>query len=260
MKQCIWCRKTEIEVPFIKEAHTIPQALGGKDVCVNVCDACNEYFGRHQEGDPSVEAIIKECFNISRARFLDSQGGIGKNKAMARFKSVYFNVDFKKHTVSMKPAYLLRYGFQERMGRQLRKGLYKMFLEEHERQKGDGLNERFDFIREFARYNLGDYPVFYFDRKAGIISMVESWAVTPKLFFDEEMQFKYLVREPSFFEFEFLGHVFGITTAKAWQISVDKYLTVSMRAKHELFRRYRLVEKFNDFDIGLSILDNHHRP
>jgi hypothetical protein len=259
MKHCIWCRKTEEEILFNKLAHTIPQSLGGQDICSNVCDTCNEFFGNHYQGDPSVETVLKETFNISRLRFLASQNSVGKNKPMTKFSSIYFNVDLKKHKIDLKMSYRLRKGFQEKIGRQLKKGLYKIFLEETERQKGNGHDTHFDYIREFARYDIGDYPVFYFERLFGMILMAQSWVVKPALFLDPGMQMQYLVSEPSFFEFEFLGHVFGITTSKHWELTMDNYIKKTTEAKKEFFRRWRIVNNFNDIDLALSILDGHHR-
>lgn len=164
LRHCIWCRKTEKETTFNKLAHTIPQTLGGKDICRNVCDECNAYFGNHHNGSPSVETIIKETFNISRIRLLDTETHVGKNKPIAKFSSIYFKVDLKKHKIELKQSYKLQSGFQEKIGRQIKKGLYKIFLEETERQKGEGHNPEYDFIREFARFDLGDYPLFYFER------------------------------------------------------------------------------------------------
>lgn len=260
MKHCIWCRKTEQETEFKKLAHTIPKSLGGQYICENVCDICNSFFGNHYNGYPSVETIIKETFNISRVRFLNTDNGVGKNKPMTKFSSIYFNVNLKKNKIELKSSYKYQKGFQEKVGRQIKKGLYKIFLEEIERQTKDGHNPKYDFIREFARYDLGDYPVFYFDRKVGLIIMSKTWASSPEFFLEQDQQMKYLVREPSFFEFEFLGHVFGIATSRHWELVFDNYDKKTLEAKKEHFRRWRLVNYFNDIDLSLSIIDDYHRP
>lgn len=257
MRHCIWCKRTQQETSFDKEAHTIPKSLGGKDICENVCDSCNHFFGQHFQGLPSVETVIKETFNISRIRLIDEKS-VGKNKPLTKFSSQYFKVDIKKHKLELKPAYRLQKGFQDGMGRQLKKGLYKIYLEEIERQKNDGHNSKYDFIREFCRYNLGDYPVFYFERKLAAILISKSWTVTPQLFLDPDQQFKYLVREPSFFEFEFLGHVLGIVTSRHWELAIDNYIKRTVEAKKQFFSRWRLVNRFNDIDLSLSILDDKH--
>lgn len=257
-KQCIWCRRTEEQASFKNLAHTIPKSLGGKDICENVCDDCNSYFGNYQNGNPPIESVIKETFNISRAVYLQMEGEIGKNKAMAKFSSSFF--DFKltptKNTLKLKTKYQFHKGFQETLARQIKKGIYKMFLEEIERQEGDGLNPKYDFIREFARYDLGDYPVFYFERNYGIIFMSTDWAVSPKIFLASDQKFGYLVSTPDFFEFEFFGHVFGIVTSRNWESVFDDYKLKSFEAKKKIFKSVKQVKQFNDIDLALSVLDD----
>ncbi|MEO7087769.1 MAG: HNH endonuclease [Bacteroidia bacterium] len=254
MKQCIWCLSTEEKVTFKKKAHTIPQTLGGTKICSNVCDECNLFFGSHSNKLPPIETVIKETFNISRARLLEARNEIGKNKTLPKFSSIYFNLDLKKGSFSLKASYRNRKNFQEGISRQLKKGLYKIFLEETERQKRNGLDSQFDFIREFCRYDLGDYPIFYFERNYGIIIMADSWAIEPVLIMEEEMQFKYLVREPSFFEFELLGHVFGIATSRHWELVIDNYIKKTSEAKSKHFKRFRQITNFSDIDLALSII------
>ncbi len=256
MKVCIWCRKTEEQSSFKKLAHTIPQTLGGTLICENVCDDCNLFFGTHYKGSPSVEAILKETFNVSRMRFLHAGKQVGKNKKLSRFSSIYFDVNFNKRKIDLKFAYKRQHGFQERIGRQLKKGLYKIFLEEMDRQKGAGLDSQYDFIREFSRHDLGDYPVFYFERTYGVILVAKDWVSNPQFHIDKDYQMKYLVQEPSFFEFEFMGHVFGIATSRYWQLAIDNYLKKTSEAKSGYFKAWRLVKSFNDIDLLLSILDN----
>ena len=223
-------------------------------MCENVCDKCNLFFGQHYQGSPSVETVLKETFNISRIRLIDKDE-IGKNKTLTKFSSQYFKLDAGRRNLELKQSYQLQTGFQERIGRQMKKGLYKIYLEEVERQTNKGHDQRYDFIREFCRYNIGDYPVIYFERLYGMIVLSKSWAIRPQFFLDESHQFKYLVREPGFFEFEFLGHVFAIAKSRFWEISFDNYIRESMLAKKELFNSWRFIKSFNDVDLALRILD-----
>lgn len=234
----------------------MPRALGGKRTCANVCDDCNLYFGSHHNQSPPIEEVIKETFNISRARFLDSQNQIGKNKAMPKFSSNYFSVDFKKKLFTLKMGYRHHKHFQEKISRQLKRGLYKIFLEETESQKQNGHLDKYDFIREFCRYDLGDYPLIYFERTHGIILMSTEWAIAPEMFLEEKMQFKYLVQEPCFFEFEFLGHVFGIATSRHWELGLDNYVRKTIEAKKNIFKSFRFVKNFSDIDLALSIIND----
>lgn len=256
VRKCIWCKQTDLETSFRKEAHTIPQQLGGLNICENVCDRCNSYFGNSSSKLPAIETVLKETFNITRTLFLKSDNDIGKNKSMTKFSSIYFNLDFQKLKLSLKLKYKLHRHFQENVARQLKRGLFKMFLEERERQFKDGHDTRFDFIREFARYNIGDYPIYYFERLYGIIPMVQELARHPTLFFDKEYQSKYLVNEYGFFEFEFLSHVFGLPVTRTWELGVLNYLKISLERKKALFRSYKQIVKFNDIDLTLSALND----
>lgn len=90
--------------------------------------------------------------------------------------------------------------------------------------------------------------------------MAKSWAIQPEFFWDPDQQFKYLVREPSFFEFEFLGHVFGIATSRHWELAFDNYIKKSSEAKRGFFKRWKSVKHFNDIDLALSIFkDNRNQ-
>lgn len=258
MKKCIWCSRAEDVTSFKRVAHTVPQALGGKYICENVCDDCNSYFGQHHEGDPSIETVIKETFNITRYRLLGKEN-IGKNKTLHRFSSIYFKVDFQKHKMDLKGSYKFHPRFQERIGKQLKRGLYKMFLEESERQRGDAHDDKYNFIRTFARYGLGDLPTFYFERWHGIIAMSQDWLHNPSFLLETDMQMKYLVNEPGFTEVEFLGHVFSLATSPAWEMCLDNYVKKTLEAKREFFRSIREVNRFNDIDLTLSIINDAKR-
>lgn len=255
LKKCIWCKRTESEISFDKEAHTVPKNLGGK----NVCDDCNHYFGTTTKELPAIEIVIKETFNISRAIFLHNEGELGKNRAMPKYSSEYFKVDFTKPKLSLKPKYRFNSTFQQNLGRQMKRGIYKMFLEENERQFGTSHDSKFEFIKEFARRNIGNYPIFYFERIHGIIMMSTDWAKRPELMLEDSLQMKYLIRHPSFSEFEFLGHVFGIATSRMWEISYPNYFEETSRAKRKFFKGMKQVNNFNDVDLTMDILSSKKR-
>ena len=254
-KKCIWCFKTEPSVTFNKKAHTIPQSIGGKFICEDVCDDCNLYFGSKQAGLPSVEAAIKETFGIARARFMDASGKYGKNRLMPRFKSEYFNLDFKRKKIEFKYGFNGNLSFQENLAMQLKKGLFKMYLEELHRQLGTGFDDRYNFIRKFARFNLMNFPVIYFERKHGIILSGVEWVDVPRLIINEPF-LQYLAFEESFYEFEMMGHVFGIPATQEWELDFDKYIRKSMKIKEGFFHSWKWVRVFPDIDFQLTILND----
>lgn len=253
MKKCIWCLQDENHVPFLRLAHTVPQSLGGKNICLNVCDRCNSYFGNYDNKMPPIETVLKEVFNISRASFLHLSNEIGKNKAMARFSSSYFDVNFEKGHIKAKGSYKFQQDFQEQLGRQLKRGIYKMILEEIERQTKEGHLPKFDFIREYSRNNIGDLPLFYFDRKHGMIAMSLDWVKTPEIFIQDK-RLNYLMKNESFLEIEFLGHVFGIVLSHDWDKNYAEYLELTKNIKSEFFNGFKIVKHFSDIDFTLQIL------
>lgn len=240
---------------FDKKAHVIPQALGGTYTCDNVCDDCNKFFGSKSNKGPAIEEALKETFHISRLRFLIVENEIGRNKAISKPDSLYFKFDFVNHKVSLKFSYKLKPHFQEKLGRLLKRGLYKMFLEESERQFNNGHEKGFDFIREFARYDLGDFPVYYFQRKYGVILQEKGYAKSPKLYLNADERHKFIFCGLGFFEFEFMGHIFAIATSKTWYLTKDSYLKETEKRKKDLFVGFTEVNNFNDIDLTLKILN-----
>lgn len=253
-KKCIWCLKSPEETSFKKEAHTIPKSLGGKNICSNVCDSCNHYFGRPSKEYPAIETVLKEAFNISRARFLGKEN-IGKNKPLLKFSSIYFNVSFTKNQIDLKPSFKLQRGFQEKLCRQFKRGIFKILLEESERQQGSGFHKKFDFIREFARYNLGDYPVFYFKRRFPIIPGITDWFKHPEFLMEDDSRMLYLTREINFFEFELMGHVFSIPTIRNWELYQQEYHKKTSELKFQFFSEYYPIEQLRNIDLTLSIMN-----
>lgn len=251
MKTCIWCLKNEYETSFSSKAHTIPERLGGKRICINVCNYCNSYFGNPQSGKSSIETILKEAFQVSRVRLLGKEN-IGKNKILPKYSSEYFKIDLEAHRFSLKPKWQFQKQFLETLGRQFKRGLYKIYLEELERQFGNAIDSKYDFIREFTRYDKGDYPVFYFKRE--VIFVAEGDLDNPQIFFDKRHET--YVHEPHFFEFDLFGHVFGIVISKHYNLTLDSYIKKTIAEKRKFYAGMSEIVKFNDFDITLSILDN----
>lgn len=200
MRKCIWCSKDENNVSFLKLAHTFPQSLGGKNICDNVCDICNKYFGDKERTYPAVEIALKEVLNLSRYLLVDKTN----EKLKGRFKSEYFDYRPKSGTLKFKMKYQLRENFQLEFARRFRRGVYKVFLEERERQKKDAHDPRFDFIRAFARYDFNDYPVFYLKPKFKILLFAMPDLINPQIRFTDYSE--EIDKEYRFYSYGFLGH------------------------------------------------------
>lgn len=201
----------------------------------------------------SIEEAIKETFAISRTMILHQQNGMGKNKPGKRFTSRLFTVDLARRTISPKPAWRLHRGFQEELSLFFRRGLYKMFLEALEADSGSALDSKYDFIREFARYGLGDYPVFYFLRRLGIVLLIKRHVEHPEILWQKDQQMKYLIHSSHFVEFELLGHVFGLPIARRADVIAESYLNETTVLKRKFFQGLVMVKYFNDVDLSMNM-------
>ena len=251
-KTCLWCLNKEPDVTFVKKAHSIPKSLGGQNFNKNVCDDCNYYFGNRDShnGKYSIEVALKEAFSISRKRYL--LGGIPKRK-VGEFKSQFFEMKERKgkYRLATRPFY--KFASQLELCRAFKRGLYKMYFEELNRQKKSGYEASFDIVRSFARYNNGNLPVLYFTRRIGVMIFFKSEAETPILYFD---RMNYLYSNEKFVEIEFLGHVFGFPIAHFTKEEFEDYAQKSIEIKKEFFVEAKVIEKFTDIDISLSIMNS----
>ena len=251
MKKCLWCLNAENKVTFLKKAHTIPKSLGGQNFNKNVCDECNEYFGNKQDKNYSIEEALKEAFNITRKRMLLSSK---PKKQVGKFKSRFFDIKEKKgkYKLEFKTSFRFNSEFQKSLCRSFKRGLYKLYFEELNRQKGIGFETEFDLIRQFARYDENDLPIFYFQRSVGIIMMLDKEAETPTLFFE---RMKYLYSDEYFEEIEFLGHVFGFPKKEFNLENFENYYTKSTEIKKGFFVGITKIEKFTNIDITFNIMN-----
>ena len=251
-RKCIWCLETEPNVTFIKKAHTIPKSLGGQNYNRNVCDDCNYYFGNRDShnGKYSIEVALKEAFSISRKTFL--LGSVTKRK-VGEFKSQFFEMKERngKFRLGIKQSFM--FANQSELCRAFKRGLYKMYFEEFNRQKRFGHEESFDIIRGFARYNNYDLPVLYFTRKIGVMIFFKREAETPILYFN---RMNYLYSDDKFAEIEFLGHVFGFPIAPFTKEEFENYAHKSIAMKKDFFVEANVIEKFIDIDIALSVMNS----
>ena len=131
-----------------------------------------------------------------------------------------------------------------------------MYLEEVERQFGDGHNPKYDFIREFARFNLGECPLYYFIRRHGAIVTTRELVKYPLLLLGDNKPMLYLINEPGFDEIELYGHVFGLATSRFHEMLFDPYIKKSVEAKKSMFRTWREIDKFTDMDVTMSLFND----
>ena len=255
MKYCIWCLKTENDevTTFIKKAHTFPQSLNGKNICENVCDKCNHYFGSPTPEVTSVETALKEALNLSKYLLLKMANYTSKQKS--RYKSDHFSIDWEKNVIKPKPKYLFKPNYQEKLGKQLRRGFYKVYLEERERQRKDALDSRFDFIRQFARYGIGDYPIYNSKPKGGLIFYSQPDTLEPTIRFTETSD--KLDEEFRFYQYPILGHYISIPTSVLYEIQLPKYRKHLVDQGLIIHEDLIEIKTFEDLDFTFRFMNNY---
>jgi len=251
-KKCIWCLKEEPEVTFLTKAHTIPKSLGGQNVNPNVCDSCNEYFGSRLYKFYSIEGALKETFNVTRFRLLQTKK---PKRKVGEFKSIFFILKIKNNQFNLiiKDTFRFDYVSQNQMCRAFKRGLYKMYFEELNRQENIGYENTYDLIRGFSRYDLEDLPVYYFHRSIGAMIMLETELETPILNFK---RMNYLYSNEYFVEIEFLGHVFGFPINRYDTKDLENYIQNSIQLKKKFFKSYKEIKRLTDIDLLFTILDD----
>ncbi|NML55776.1 HNH endonuclease [Chryseobacterium cheonjiense] len=253
MKKCIWCSRNDNDVNFNTLAHTFPQSLGGKNICLNVCDSCNFEFGKKQSFQPSVDLAVKEIFNLSRFLISDSKN-ISSYK---RFSSEYFKVNLQRRQINIKMKYKLQSKFQENFARSFKRGIYKIFLEERERICGDSHSDEFNFIREFSRYNLNDVPLYYLRPRYPILLIDQEQLDNPKLHFTEsdlELHRKYRLYEFYYGGYSYLLH----TNAFMQDLHINKYnAEVVMKNKNSMILSTLVqIHRMEDLDFRYNLFND----
>ncbi len=254
-KNCIWCFESEPTVTFNKKAHSIPKSLGGQNFNKHVCDNCNEYFGATtQTNNYSIEEALKETFCISRQRFL---GGGNPKRQVGQFKSKFFDIKERngKPRLTIKQSFLFKIDFQKELCRNFKRGLLKMWFEEFDRQSKNkiGNDIKYKLLRDFARYNLNDLPVIYFERRIGVFVMTKREAETPILLLN---RMKYLYEDEKFTEIEFLGHVFGFPFTDFSSIDFKNYISSSIELKKDYFTKGIILDKLIEIDFTLKVINS----
>jgi len=246
---CIWCRKIEPDVTFVRAAHIFPHSLGGIRVCKNVCDSCNLYFGSKQKGGvTSVEIALKELLNISRYFLLGQTA-----KKLPRFQSEYFNYDFKKQILKPKFKYSAISDFQAMFTKQFKRGVYKIFLEERSESIGDALNSQFDFIREYARYGIGDYPVFYCKPTFPVIFLSKIDVVNPIIRFTEYSE--NIMKQFGFYNYYFFTHNIAFPVIRNYEITISNYVKFVQENEKNVCADLIPIKQITDIDFTFSFLE-----
>lgn len=175
-------------------------------------------------------------------------------KQVGKFKSRYFDIRVRKgkRTLKVLPTFKYNISFQRELCRAFKRGLYKLFLEELNRQKGLGYEEKYNPIREFSRYDKGTFPIIYFSRSVGVFMSLKREAESPVLLFD---RMQYLFSNDKFVEIEFLGHVFGFPVTNVKESDFREYIAKSVHLKIGHFKEFKVIDKLTDIDLAMRVMN-----
>lgn len=232
--KCIWCCKEEPEVSFRTAPHVLPKRLGGMEICVDVCDECNHYFGTATTGRPCMDHAFKEVFGAFRM-FTSHLGP----ESYKKFSSAYFSYHHKDHLIKIKSNFN-----SQAVTRQFKRSLYEVFLQKYHQVTGDGNNPAFAMVRDFARYDIGNPRVFYAFNNI-ILAPDDKYMEHPFLPMSQKLIDDMF--ESGFFNFWLMGHNFYLEIFPVIA-NVKGYNYIRHEANHTLIMAHgnEGIYEFND--------------
>ena len=239
--KCIWCGKTEEEgASFVNRPHVIPLKLGGDQIGFDVCDECNHYFGTCTKDERvSVDMALKEVLQLSKLSL--SAPSTSKN-----YSSKYFYIDVDEKLIKPKGI-----GFPlKSFTIPFKRGLCECFLQKYHSVTYKGNEKRFDMLRKFARFGVGDIPVYYTFNK---VIFTKDPELPPDFIMDKvsiETVDKY-----GFYVLHLYGHIFTINVIP--NLDVEKKMVFlsnlsNMMITEGITENCFLLEDLNQIDLLYS--------
>lgn len=190
--ECIWCKRKYPDVTFHNAPHVVPQSLGAIEIGVDVCDECNLFFGSASKGIPNTNLIFKEVFQASQCSLGD------RPKIKTKYKSAYFHYDRTTDRIKLKKSFPV-----SAITKQFKRSLYEAFLQKYHNTYPDENLDKFEAVRKFARYGIGDLHVYYIHNKIILHSTDKIEDVTLHM----SNHLKDEILETGFYTFIFVGQI-----------------------------------------------------
>lgn len=153
--KCIWCGREEPTVTFESKPHILPKSLGGSEICIDVCDECNSYFGSAEKRLPAIDTVIREIFESYRLFGTNYY----KDKSFPK-KFTFFHYNLKTGRLKLKNTFR-----DATITSQFKRGLYELFLQKYHSLTFKGNDHQWDWVRSYTRYGtkyiLREPHVFY---------------------------------------------------------------------------------------------------
>lgn len=188
---------------FSHRPHILPDAVGGNELGVDICDECNSYFGTRQNNNiPSPDQIFSELFNIKRfspnADYV-TDGSKMKSGFLYRINDGNKLVISKHHLESKITC------------NQLKRAFYEIFLQKYHSITFNGNDNRFSAVVAFARYNANtlNLKVYYLKEQLWLVQTNQN---KTQIYFPDD--FLNTLENTGFFTFQFLGFTFFLEVFK----------------------------------------------
>lgn len=245
---CIFCKSTKPDVTFNEKPHTMPRSLGSNSIGFDICDNCNHYFGQPDKlSNPplTIEVCVKEILGLTKY-LLEYQ----QKPSNTRLKSIYFEFWASTGKLKVKTKYKFTHDFQKALLNQFKRGLYEMFLQEYHKETKKGLDDRFDEVRNYARYNEGDIPLYHLQNSQGIITLTNKFSMPQFTFSESQIDdiesygFCSLIIFGKWFYLEVTPK--GVSNRETYLKSVAKIIGSGF-----VFNKLVEIESVNDIDFTL---------
>lgn len=249
--KCIFCGKTEPDVSFNNKPHTTPKSLGSTRIGFDVCDDCNHFFGAPDKSMVpyiAVETSVKEIFGLIRFMLQLSREGHEED----RLKSIYFSFWRSQGKLTIKQSFQSKRSFSRVFIKQFKRGLYELFLQEYHKATMNALDPKFDRVRRYARYGVGDLPVWHLQMN---MMFVEKDLSEPKLQFTEpELE---QMETYGFYTFVLWGFCFYLEVTPRAELSREIFLENESKRIHVggfVVRNLVQLDTIDDIDYTLRML------
>jgi len=249
---CIWCLEKEPKVSFDTEPHTISRQLGAKMIGFDICDSCNQYFGKIDKNlkfPMSVELAFKEIMNIMRILLKELNENTYKS-----FGSTYFSYHHSESTIKITKNFKSNPFFISSLTRQFKKGVYEVFLQEYHRETKNGLDDRFNYLRNFVRYDKGDLPIYFLENSNGI-HLVDEDIDNISFKFNDHVVSE--INNYGFYTMIIYGNIFFLEVTPRAELSREVYLKKESRkwiGSGFIFKKLRQLKSVTDIDFTLRKL------
>jgi hypothetical protein len=250
--KCIWCLKGKPDVTFNNAPHTISRQLQATNIGFDICDSCNDYFGRKDKTKVypmTIELAFKEIMGLMQLLLSNNLN----EKTYTNYKSTYFSYYHTKRRIKVRKSFEIRPNFLWSLTRQFKRGIYEIFLQEYHRITFNGLDERFNPIRQFVKDDKGDLPI-YFLVSTGVY-FVEENQYNPSLTFSEKALAD--INDFGFYTIWMFGNIFFLEVTPRAEFSREIYLrqeSLKLIGSGFIYSKLKELNLITDLDFTLRKL------